>query len=113
MQVGLKIKCNGVYHTRLVTCGYSQVPGVNYSKNYFSVLNEVLFRILLLMMISCNAVKLVNNATGLLCGELEEKIYMKCSPRMKVIGKNNCMILGKCIYGMVQAEQIMIKRLWK
>ena len=28
-----KIKCNGMYQAYLVTCRYSQVPGIDFSEN--------------------------------------------------------------------------------
>ena len=43
-----KIKRNGVFRARLVACGYSQVPGVDYSENYSPVVNDVSYRIMIL-----------------------------------------------------------------
>ena len=34
---------------------------------------------------------------------LEEEIYMECPPSMKDIGNEDCIVLGKCIYDLVQA----------
>ena len=45
-----KVKCNGVFRARLVACGYSQIPGVDYSANYSPVINDITFRMLLLTM---------------------------------------------------------------
>ena len=44
-----KIKHNCVYWTHLVSCRYSQVPGLEFSKNYSLVVNNITFRILLIM----------------------------------------------------------------
>jgi Reverse transcriptase (RNA-dependent DNA polymerase) len=49
-----KIKRNGVYCARLVACGYSQVPGVKFQKSFATVINDVTFRILLVMIITWN-----------------------------------------------------------
>ncbi len=46
-----KIKRNGIFHARLVACGYSQIPGVHFSENYSPVVHDVTFRILILDLI--------------------------------------------------------------
>ena len=46
-----KIKRNGMYWARLVACGYSQVPGIDFSENYSLVVNDVTFCIMLLMVL--------------------------------------------------------------
>ena len=46
-----KIMHNGVYRVCLVACGCSQVPDVNFSKNYSPVVNKITFHTLLLMII--------------------------------------------------------------
>ena len=46
-----KIKCKGVNQACLVACGYSQVPSINFSKNYSPVANKVTFWVLLLMVL--------------------------------------------------------------
>ena len=38
-----KIKPNNVYKACLVACGYSQIAGVNFSKNYSQVFNTITF----------------------------------------------------------------------
>ena len=45
------IKRNGVFRARLVACGYSQIPGVDFSENYSPVVHDITFRLLLLAMI--------------------------------------------------------------
>ena len=47
-----KKKRNGVYRARLVALGYSQIPGVDYSENFAPVINDVTFRILIVMIIA-------------------------------------------------------------
>ena len=46
-----KIKCNGVYYARVVECGYSQVPRVDFSKKYLLALHDIMFSELLLILI--------------------------------------------------------------
>jgi len=46
-----KIKRSGVFIARFVACGYSQIPGVDFTENYSPVVNDVTFRLLLLIWI--------------------------------------------------------------
>ncbi len=46
-----KIKRDGIFRARLVACGYSQIPGVDFTENYAPVMNDVMWRILLVAMI--------------------------------------------------------------
>ena len=46
-----KVKTNGVLCARLVACGYSQVPGVQFSKNYSPVVHNITYRVLILAII--------------------------------------------------------------
>ena len=76
-----KIKSNWVYWEHLVAYWYSPVPGINFSKNYSPVVDDIIFWILLLMVIHFGySAKIVNMETTYLYGELEEEIYM-VSPR--------------------------------
>ena len=40
-----KVKMNGVYCTRLVANGFSQIPGIDFTDNYSPVVNDVTFRV--------------------------------------------------------------------
>ncbi len=46
-----KIKRNGIFCARLVACGYSRIPGVDFSENYLPVVHDVTIRILILVLI--------------------------------------------------------------
>ena len=46
-----KIKHNSMYQACLAACGYSQVPGIDFSKSYSQVVKNITFCILLLKMI--------------------------------------------------------------
>jgi len=46
-----KIKCNSVFQAHLVACGYSQIPGINFTENFAPVMNDVTWHILLVAMI--------------------------------------------------------------
>ena len=73
-----KVKRNGVYHTRLVAKGFSQIPGMEFRDNYSPVVNDVTFRVVvarLLIEILKGIVVDIDNA--FLNGDLEQEIYMK------------------------------------
>ena len=100
-----KIRCNVVYQAGLVAWGYSQVPGIKL------VVNDITFLILLLVVIHFGYLaKIVDVETAFLYGNLEEEIYMECPQGMSNMGKDGCIILNKCIYGLVQAAQQYYKK---
>jgi hypothetical protein len=41
-------KRNGIFRARLVACGYSQVPGIDFNESFAPFLNDVSFRIMLI-----------------------------------------------------------------
>jgi hypothetical protein len=43
-----KIKWNGVFRARLVACGYSQIPGIDFTENYAPIISNVTYRIMLI-----------------------------------------------------------------
>ena len=47
--------------------------------------------------------QIVDVETAFLYMDLEEEIYMECPQGMSDVGKVDCIILNKCIYGLVQA----------
>ena len=70
-----KVKHNGVYLARLVGCVYSQIPGIDVSENNSPVVNNITFRVLLLIMMKLGfSAKVVDVKTGFLYGELEKEI---------------------------------------
>ena len=76
-----KIKCCGIYCARLIAYGFSWVPAVDFFKNYSLVMNDIMFRVLLLIMIQFELlVEIVDTKTASLYGDLEEEIYMECLP---------------------------------
>jgi Reverse transcriptase (RNA-dependent DNA polymerase) len=72
------IKRDGTFRARLVACGYSQVPGVDFQESYSPVINDVVFRILIVCQIiwGLTAV-LVDVEVAFLNGDLDEIIYME------------------------------------
>ena len=102
-----EIKRNGTFRARLVACGYSQVPGVDFEEIYSPVVNDVTVRILLIIMLLMNLeVCLVDVETAFLNGVLGrgEEIYMDCPAGMQH-KEDECLLLLKTIYGLVQSAQ--------
>ena len=109
-----KIKRDGRYRARLVACGYSQVPGVDYTENYSPVVNDVTFRIMLVLWIlKCWDAKIIDIETAFLEGDLDEEIYMRVPDGYYEVFEENdeeeALELLKPIYGLVQAA----RQFWK
>jgi Reverse transcriptase (RNA-dependent DNA polymerase) len=100
-----KIKRDGTFRARLVACRYSQVPGVDFKESYSPVINDVVFRILIVLQIVWGlTAALLDVEVAFLNGELEEKIYMEC-PEGIVRHKDDVEELLKSMYGLVQAAR--------
>jgi Reverse transcriptase (RNA-dependent DNA polymerase) len=93
-----------------VACGYSQKPGVDFQESYSLVINDVVFRILIvLQMIWGLTAALLDVEVAFLNGELDEKIYMEC-PEGIVRQEDDMVLLLKSMYGLVQvARQFFLK----
>ena len=110
-----KVKRNGVYHAKLVAKGFSQIPGVDFTDNYFPVVNDVSFTVVVARMHIDNLKgEVVHIDNAFLNGDLEHEIYMKI-PEVydevisKDVDKEDCLNLQKTIYGLVQAA----RQFWK
>ena len=69
---------NGVNSARLVALGYHRIPGIDHKDNFTSVINEMIFRIILILMMKENLkAEIVDIEIALLYKNLEEKIFMK------------------------------------
>jgi hypothetical protein len=94
-----------------VTCGYSQVPGIDFSESFAPVLNDVSFTIMLIAKpvwdMTCNVVDI---KTAFLHGDLDEEIYMEV-PKALEIKDNKKLILRKNIYGLVQSARKLYEKL--
>ena len=100
----LEIKRSGRFRARLVACGYSQIPGIDYNDVYSPVVNDITFRIAMTYMTWAGMDTVIFDVeTAFLHGELEELIYMDCPEGMSTDG-SECLVLDKTIYGLVQAS---------
>ena len=105
-----KMKRNDVYCASLVVKGFSQIPGVDFTDNYSPVVNDVTLRVVVARMLIENLKgKVVHIDNAFLDGDLQYDIYMKIpegydeviNPR---VDKEDCLILQKAIYGLVQQQ---------
>jgi hypothetical protein len=100
-----KNKRNVVFRARLVACGYSQIPGVNFNESFAPVVNDVSFRIILSAKLLWDLqVSIVDVETAFLHGNLQEEIYMNV-PKGMDQDDNTCLFLKKTIYGLVQSAR--------
>jgi Reverse transcriptase (RNA-dependent DNA polymerase) len=100
-----EIKRDGTFRARLVACGYSKKTEVDFQESYSPVINDVVFRILIVLHIIWGlTAALLDVEVAFLNGELDEKIYMEC-PEGMVRQKNDVVPLLKPMYGLVQAAR--------
>jgi transposase InsO family protein len=107
-----EIKRNGIFRSRLVACGYSQVPGIDFTNVYSPVVNDVTFRIMMVAeMVYKYKSKLIDIETAFLHGQLEddEIVFMDC-PHGMDHEDDECLRLRKTIYGLVQSARAFFKR---
>ena len=108
-----EIKRNGVYRSRLVACGYSQIPGIDFTESHAPVVNDVTCRLLYTtQMVYKHVAKTVDIETAFLHGVLRDELYM-ATPKGMNYGKHECCKLIKAIYGTVQAAATFFKTVTK
>ena len=77
------VKRNGLFKVRLVACGYSQIPGVDFTESDAPVINDVCWRILIIaMLVQKLEAKIIDVSTAFLHGDLDEDIYMLCKMKL-------------------------------
>jgi hypothetical protein len=103
------IKRNGIFRARLVACGYSQIPGVDFNEVYSPVANDMTFRMLLVqMMIHHYSSLMFDVEVAFLHGKLNEEIFMDC-PKGMDARPDECLLLIKTLYGLVQSSRQYFK----
>ena len=104
-----------MYCARLVAKGFSHIPGMDFTDNYSPVVNDVTFTVVVArMLIQSLKGEVVDTDNAFLNGDLEHEIYMKIPERYdevinEDVDKEDCLILQKAIYGLVQAA----RQFWK
>ena len=104
-----------MYHARLVAKGFSQIPGMDFTDSYSPVVYDVTFRVVVARMLIHNLKgKVVDIDNAFLNGDLEHEIYVKIPEGYdevinKDVDKEDCLILQKAIYGLVQVA----RQFWK
>ena len=107
----LKLSTKVWYWVQLVACGYIHVPGIDFSENYLPIIDNITIHNLLLITIHFwYLANKVNFETTFLYMDLEEIIYMECPQGMSDVGKDDCIILNKYIYGLVQTARQYYKK---
>jgi hypothetical protein len=107
-----KMKQNRIFRAKLVACGYSQIPGIDFNESFAPVLNDVSFRIMLITKFIWNLeASIVDVETSFLHGEIQEEIYLNIPEGMSYDSK--CRLpLTKTIYGIVQSAREFYKSQW-
>ena len=96
---------------------YAQIAGVDFVANFALVVNDVTFRILLVLILMMRwYAEVIDIETVFLHGEMEEQTYMNLSEGLNLFeGKEenddvDCVILVKYIYGTVQSAHQLAKK---
>ena len=95
--------------------GFSPIPGVDFTDNYSPVVNDVTFRLAVERMLIENLKgKVVDADNAFLNGDLEHEIRRKIPEGYdevlnQDVDKEDCLILQKAIYGLVQSA----RQFWK
>jgi hypothetical protein len=85
--------------------------GSGFQESFAPVINDVTFRIVLIMVLTWNLTgQIVDIETAFLHENLKETIYMKIPKGMEA-NENECLILKKTIYGLVQSAREFYKKL--
>jgi hypothetical protein len=106
-----KIKRNGIFRARLVACGYSQIPGIDFNECIAPVINDITFQIMLiLMVIWILEASIVYVKTAFLQNEVQEEVCMNVPEGMSHDSRN-CLLLTKISHGLVQSVREFYKKL--
>jgi hypothetical protein len=84
-----KIKRNGIFRDRLVACGYSRIPGIDFNESFAPVINDVSFQIMLIAkLIWSLEASIFDIESAFLLGELQEEIYINIHEGMSYDSKH-------------------------
>jgi Reverse transcriptase (RNA-dependent DNA polymerase) len=100
------MKRNGVFRARLVACGYSQIPGIDFNESFAPVINDVSFRIMLISKLIWNLKAcVIDKETAFLHGDLQEEIYMNIPEGMN----SNPILMIVCSMDLFKVQENFIK----
>ena len=108
-----EIKRSGIFRARLVAKGFTQVGGSDFDQIYSPMINDVTFRLLLVVKIIFGLDSwLFDVETAFLLGDLEGiEIYMRLPEGLPGDPRTDCVKLLKTIYGLTQSSRAFFK-LW-
>ena len=93
-----------------MVCSYSQILEVDFTESYAPVIQDITWKILLIILLTKDYDALVADVeTAFLHGDLEEEIYMNCPPGFDR-QDNVCMKLMKAMSSLVQAARQYYKK---
>jgi len=99
------IRRDGTFCARLVACGYSQIPGADFMENYAPVINNITWHILIVAHANWKLDAIISDVeTVFLHGKLKEEIFINLPEGMTGFD-DECLLLLKSIYGLVQAAR--------
>ena len=94
-----RVKNDGRHHAQLCAISSTQVAGVDFQDNFDPVINDVAFRIAIVMMLANRRdANIIDVETAFLYGDLDEEIYMKILEGLAEyqdteFNNDNCLVL--------------------
>ena len=108
-----EIKRDGRHRARLVAQGFTQIPGVDFTDCFAPVVNDVTFRMIIVMVLVRNMeVRMIDVETAFLHGDLEEEVYMRV-PQGLDGHEGKSLLLRKATYGLSQSARQWWKKFVK
>ena len=116
------IKDSGIFRARTVAKGFSQIPGKDHQENHAPVVHDTTLHLVLVIKLQYNLKKRQFDVeTAFLYGDLEEQLYMefpdgyeeylKVERKIYARQSENCVLLLKALYGLVQAARQWWKKM--
>ena len=106
------IKRDGTFKARLVAKGYTQIPGIDFTDNFAPVINDVTFRMMIVLMIVKGwQGRIIDVVTAFLNGDLEEEVYLEVPEGYNGCNENECLLLLKSMYGLAQSARQWWKKI--
>jgi Reverse transcriptase (RNA-dependent DNA polymerase) len=105
------IKRNGIFRARLVARGCSQVPGLDFTEAYSPVINDDVFRIMIILQMTWKSKSnIIDVETAFLHGDLDKEIFMDY-PQGFENKATDCLLLKKSLYGLVKSARQFLRNL--